>query len=205
MQGHAERDIEQAETNLRGRAERGEIVPLTDPLCQTFEEAVKSAAKGRQTVMLSLLARSLPFLRPEVEAHLRGVPAPGFGGRPSALADALATYLQNNVRVAVVSVQAPRVRGLMNERKLPEAALATLVGKHKGGVALVNGALTQGFALPDARLVVLTDAELFGANDKKSPKRRQEFRGGLRLTSLLDLKPGDYVVHIHHGIGQFRG
>jgi transcription-repair coupling factor (superfamily II helicase) len=110
------------------------------------------------------------------------------------------------VRVAVVSVQAPRVRGLMNERKLPEAALATLVGKQrKGGVALVNGALTQGFALPDARLVVLTDAELFGANDKKSPRRRQEFRGGLRLTSLLDLKPGDYVVHIHHGIGQFQG
>ncbi len=53
---------------------------------------------------------------------------------------------------------------------------------------------------------MLTDTEVFGTpGDRLKPQRKQEFRGGLRLTSLLDLKEGDYVVHIHHGIGVYHG
>jgi transcription-repair coupling factor (superfamily II helicase) len=70
----------------------------------------------------------------------------------------------------------------------------------------VNGVLRSGFKLPDDRLVVLTDAEVFGtAADKLKSQRRREFREGMRITSLIDLKEGDYVVHIHHGIGLYRG
>ncbi len=128
MRSHAERDIEVVEKNLAGRAERGEIPPVSDPLCQGFEEAVKDAMDSRQTVLLSLLARSLPFVHPDLQLHLGGAPAEAFAGKPTALADALDTYVRNNVRVVVVSVQAPRVRGLMNERKIPESPLQALTG-----------------------------------------------------------------------------
>ena len=204
MKSHAERDVETVMVNLSGRAERGEILPASDPLCLGFDEAIKAATTGKQAVLMSLLARSLSFISPDLHLHVLGTPAENFAGKPSALADALDTYLRNNVRVAVVSAQAPRVRGVLAERSIPESPLQQLTDK--GGVALVNGVLPSGFRIPDARLVVLTDTEVFGTpQDKLKGGRRREFREGMRLTSLLDLKDGDYVVHIHHGIGQFLG
>ena len=204
MKSHAERDVEAVLTNLAGRAERGEILPVVSPLCLGFDEAIHNATEKHQAVLLSLLARSLSFINIDLELAVLGTPAENFAGKPSALADALDTYLRNNVRVAVVSAQAPRVRGVLQERSLPEAPLQQLSAK--GGIALVNGILPSGFRLPDARLVLLTDTEIFGTGQEKGKQiKRREFREGMRLTSLLDLKDGDYVVHIHHGIGQFLG
>ena len=206
MKSHAERDVEAVQINLNGRAERGEILPTVTPLCLNFDEAMKAAVETRQTVLMSLLARSLSFISTDMHLHVLGTPAENFAGKPSALADALDTYLRNHVRVAIVSAQAPRVRGVLAERNIPESPLQQLTSD-KGGVALVNGLLPSGFRIPDARLVVLSDTEVFGtAQDKlKGSGRRREFREGMRLTSLLDLKDGDFVVHIHHGIGQFLG
>jgi transcription-repair coupling factor (superfamily II helicase) len=36
-------------------------------------------------------------------------------------------------------------------------------------------------------------------------RRQRRFRGAVALESLSQLKPGDYVVHLDHGVGQFRG
>lgn len=69
---------------------------------------------------------------------------------------------------------------------------------------LVAGSLANGFELPGAQLVVITEAELF----KQVQKRRirpQKLSNAERLKSYTDLKPGDYVVHVNHGIGLFAG
>ncbi len=208
MQSHAERDVDVVVKNLQGRAERGEIAPAPDPLCLSFEDAMRAAQENRQTIALSLLARSVGWLTPDAQVHAPGAPAESFAGKPNQLADALQTYVKNNARVVVVSAQAPRVRAVLQDREIPEAPLQALTGvsgQKVTGVALVNGVLRSGFRLPDARLIVLTDAEIFGMPSDRAKGRKREFREGMRITSLLELKEGDYVVHIHHGIGQYRG
>ncbi|PMW90164.1 hypothetical protein C1X59_30260, partial [Pseudomonas sp. FW215-R2] len=45
--------------------------------------------------------------------------------------------------------------------------------------------------------------ELFGVARLKLPQKR--FMEGAPIATVLDLKAGDYVVHIHYGIGIFRG
>jgi transcription-repair coupling factor (superfamily II helicase) len=75
-------------------------------------------------------------------------------------------------------------------------------------VIISKTGLTDGFQLIEARLLHLTDAELFGrlrarrlaATDPKTRKRRDDADV---IQSLAELRPGDYVVHIKHGIGQF--
>ncbi|HYH83058.1 MAG TPA: transcription-repair coupling factor [Longimicrobium sp.] len=66
------------------------------------------------------------------------------------------------------------------------------------------GSLGGGFVLADADppLRVLTDHEIFRRT--RRIRRRRRFRGGAALESVAALKPGDYVVHMDHGIGQFR-
>ena len=70
---------------------------------------------------------------------------------------------------------------------------------------LVNirvGKLTSGFELPSARLVVITERDIYGYA-KKQLKRRGD--SGSAISHFRDIKPGDYVVHETHGIGKYLG
>ncbi len=71
-------------------------------------------------------------------------------------------------------------------------------------ITLVIHSLHEGFILPDAKLAVFTDHQLF--NRYHRPKARiTKVRGGFSVKEIRDLKPGDYVVHVDFGIGQFQG
>ncbi len=69
-------------------------------------------------------------------------------------------------------------------------------------INIVPTPLSAGFFLPDAQLVVVTDTELFNAPYKPRKKR---WKGTAAVKSPSDLREGEYVVHIHHGIGIYRG
>lgn len=72
------------------------------------------------------------------------------------------------------------------------------------GIYVVDGALTSGFELPLQRITVVTDDELFKQQTKKKV-RPQKMTNAERIKSYTEIKPGDYVVHVHHGIGKYIG
>ncbi len=65
------------------------------------------------------------------------------------------------------------------------------------------GCLHQGFSLGQSGLAVYTDHEIFNRYKKK--KYAPRFSPGEALVDYESLKPGDYVVHVDHGIGIFDG
>jgi transcription-repair coupling factor (superfamily II helicase) len=72
------------------------------------------------------------------------------------------------------------------------------------------GRLGNGFTLPAAALSVLIESDIFGeiertVRQRASAKARKRRKASAFLSDLGDLKVGDYVVHIDHGIGQFGG
>lgn len=73
------------------------------------------------------------------------------------------------------------------------------------GAQVAIGSLEGGFLLPRAvpPLRVLTDHEIFRRSRRL--RRGRRFRGAVSLESLAQLSPGDYVVHMDHGVGQFKG
>jgi len=68
---------------------------------------------------------------------------------------------------------------------------------------LVLGHLNDGFRLPEERLVVITETDLFGEARQRRRTRRVEVTQLLK--NLSELKPDDFVVHIDHGVGRYRG
>ncbi len=78
-------------------------------------------------------------------------------------------------------------------------------GRPIPGVQVGVGTVEAGFRLPGATppLNVLTDHEIFRRSRRVRSGR--SFRGAVALEGLAQLSPGDYVVHMEHGIGQFRG
>jgi transcription-repair coupling factor (superfamily II helicase) len=76
------------------------------------------------------------------------------------------------------------------------------------GVELVEGTLSRGFCFPEANLVVLSAAELFGRFAPHAVRRLQRAERASRHRAQIDfseLNEGDYVVHLEHGVGRFLG
>jgi transcription-repair coupling factor (superfamily II helicase) len=72
------------------------------------------------------------------------------------------------------------------------------------GVSLATGSIAGGFVVPAAPVLrELTDHEIFRRTRRL--RRKRQFRGGAALESFAALRPGEYVVHMDHGIGRFRG
>jgi transcription-repair coupling factor (superfamily II helicase) len=71
------------------------------------------------------------------------------------------------------------------------------------------GTLSRGFIHEEAKLVIVTDAEIFGRYKIQRPRRLKSPHAATSR-SLLDIdftefEEGDYVVHVQHGIGRFLG
>lgn len=73
-----------------------------------------------------------------------------------------------------------------------------------GIIQVISGSVQTGFELPQEKMAVLTEKELFNRLPKKKP-RRQNLSNAERLKSYSELNKGDFVVHVNHGIGQFTG
>ncbi|MCD4689663.1 MAG: transcription-repair coupling factor, partial [Desulfuromonadaceae bacterium] len=101
--------------------------------------------------------------------------------------------------------QAERLQDLLRPHglELPLSQGMSLSQLQPGQLALTLGDLSCGFRLPDEQLVVIGEEEIFG---RRSHRRGlSEARAQAMLSSLAELREGDYVVHADHGIGIYRG
>ncbi len=81
--------------------------------------------------------------------------------------------------------------------------LARHARKDGGMLILKTGRITEGFAIPGLGLSILSEEEIFG---RKVPRRKPRApREGFFLKSFSELKEGDFIVHIDHGIGIYKG
>ena len=73
----------------------------------------------------------------------------------------------------------------------------------KSTVFISYGYLNYGFRLPNLKTVFITDQEIFGKERNK--RYRLTRRKSEPFFTAMDISPGDYVVHIDHGIGKYKG
>ena len=69
----------------------------------------------------------------------------------------------------------------------------------------VPTAIHEGFIDEDLKVVCYTDHQIFQRYHKYKVKQAYNKNKALTLRALRELQPGDYVVHIDHGIGVFSG
>ena len=70
------------------------------------------------------------------------------------------------------------------------------------GLYVLSGNLSAGFELPEEKLAVITEKEIKG---RLKMARRSRPGQARRITDYTDMKVGDYVVHVAHGIGKYMG
>lgn len=71
------------------------------------------------------------------------------------------------------------------------------------------GRLSGGFEIPEFKKTIYTENEVFGEIHRddlgNAAARRTKPRTSAFISDFRDLKPGDFVVHVDHGIGRFEG
>jgi len=190
----------------RLRLEDGSLLPLPDPLYLPLGEG-RSRLHDRPTLVFSMVEPGLESLAPEAPPTVvpcASPPPPTFGARPDELAHALRTWQRENQFVIISTLQAARLAELLREAGVSGIVSDDGGPPAAGQVMLSSRKISEGFTLPEARLICLTDQEVLGWQKIRRSLRRRHLEGA-PISSITDLSPGDYVVHINHGIGIYEG
>ena len=89
--------------------------------------------------------------------------------------------------------QAKRVSEILIERDLPPEYTSVTVGY-----------ISEGFLSESLKLIFISENEIFGNRQRRSVVRKRNTNGA-PILSLVDLKVGDHVVHVSHGIAIYEG
>ena len=91
----------------------------------------------------------------------------------------------------------------------PQSQEAARLWTADSGLRTHLGALSRGFLYDQGKLVVVTDAEIFGRYKVQRPRRLKSAHAQATRSALdidfTELVEGDYVVHLQHGIGRYLG
>ncbi|HNX32717.1 MAG TPA: transcription-repair coupling factor [Holophaga sp.] len=178
----------------RARTQAGlETLRRGGVVCPEFEDRFLGKDPSRPTVILT-------EFQSEADTPLHAQPVREFQGRLGELADHLRELLASGHRIFLAgstSGMRDRLGEFLQEYELPVSH-----GTEPGcrGVHLPLGA---GAHLKEARLLLLTEREVFGRKAMAPPPKKS--RVSAFLSDLRDLKPGDRVVHMDHGIGEYLG
>ncbi|EMM84510.1 transcription-repair coupling factor [Leptospira interrogans str. 2006001854] len=137
--------------------------------------------------------------------------APSFKGKIREVREKISELRANGgwkiVLTSSFEAQTKRLQGLFEKEGvilLNEDSTEPLpfhLGNHKSDTFLVLSELRNGFILENQKILILSENDIFGREYKR--KTRFKKQNSKALQSFIDLKEGDYVVHIHHGVGKF--
>ncbi|OLT60377.1 transcription-repair coupling factor [Moorena bouillonii] len=130
------------------------------------------------------------------------------------LAEVLREQSDRRFSIWLVSAQPSRSVALLQEHDCPAQFVPNprdypaidKLNLQRTAVAVKYSGLAEleGFILPTYRIVVVTDREFFGQHTLATPSYiRKRRRAASQQVDPNKLRPGDYVVHKNHGIGQF--
>jgi transcription-repair coupling factor (superfamily II helicase) len=187
----------------QARMAHGLLLPLPGPLHLSCEAAQQALA--RHPVLEMSLLGVATGREPSWQLTVASQPVEHFAGDMEGFARDLRRRQREGERVLIASRQVDRLIEILDEAGVGAMVRESAGLQPKGGQLVLSARLlSEGFALPGARLTAITDREIFGWRKIYRPARRRA-AGGMAIGSLTDLKPGDFVVHINHGVGIYRG
>lgn len=186
-------EIEEQAVGLRSDSVEDGTLPEDFPLPYLTWAEIQDSLSSRQTLHLG------PATTAE-KSDLAGrfIPGPRFGGRLKPLLEHISTLQTSGESVYIVSRQAARLKELWIEHS-PDGNPAS------PALVFVEGSLSEGWTfLPSQGTAhhLLTDGEIFGWRRPELRHRRRALAAAPEAV-YADLQPGDWVVHVDHGIGRF--
>ncbi|WP_018924731.1 transcription-repair coupling factor [Salsuginibacillus kocurii] len=158
-------------------------------------------------IYFSLFLRQVAGTQPETIVNINSKAMQQFHGQMPVLQNEMERWMKGNYRVVFIAADESRAKRLQNV--LHDYGMeAAFVDRHtpitSGKAYIVRGQLNSGFELPLERIAVVTEEETFTKKVNRT-RKKQKLSNAERIKSYSELKVGDLVVHVDHGIGKYIG
>ncbi|MEW6423504.1 MAG: transcription-repair coupling factor [Bacillota bacterium] len=161
---------------------------------------------NHRVIYVSLLPRQPKDRYPQNAVNFAARGMQTFLGRLDMLASEVRRYKKMGYAVILLVNTEERARQLqeyLRDAQIDAFYLRSLTREVRPGNVIVSlGRLSNGFELISGKLAVITENEIYG--ELRAP-RRERYRKTKQPVPFADLKAGDYVVHVNHGIGRYQG
>ena len=142
------------------------------------------------------------FFKPTFEADFAITPQPSFNKNFDLFLAELRKNMESGIRNILLAdspKQVERIYTILDdlEKSHPEETPLNFV--------CINLSLHEGFLSRESGMACYTDHQLFDRYHKFRLKESFSGKQALTLKEMYDLKPGDYITHIDHGVGRFDG
>ncbi len=184
-------------------------------LHRQFTDSLNQVSQRFDRLYLSELTEvnPSPLVASSPSLNLSSRPVPITPHQFAKLADLIRQERKRHFSIFLVSAQPSRSVSLLSEHDCPSKfvpnprdypAIDGLIKDTPVALKYTGLAELEGFILPTFRLVVITDREFYGQHSLATPSYiRKRRRAASKQVDPNKLRPGDYVVHRQHGIGQF--
>jgi transcription-repair coupling factor (superfamily II helicase) len=205
----AQKVRDQLESSFGDAAARGHVAALPPTQAYVTWSGPRAAAAGRPPLEELAIDESASDADPRSRIPAEGTSAASLR---SNFVDVSTTGSRRSVRPASAKTQSCLWRKAQDAPNEPSNSpgLRHRCGsgrargrRIRGSVLVAVGSLSRGFRLADAALQVYAETDVFEEERHATEKRRNLAKAF--LSDLRDLKVGDLVVHVDHGIGEFVG
>lgn len=129
-----------------------------------------------------------------------GVSQPSFNGSIKALLSETGRLQREGIAIHFTcdtETERARLNELIEEEQaeMSEAPIS---------IAILTGTLHAGFVFPHAGIAVFTEHQIFGRKKRRGSGARRRFKG-ITAKDLKQLRRGDFVTHLDHGVGRYAG
>ncbi|MDP2587151.1 MAG: CarD family transcriptional regulator, partial [bacterium] len=164
-----------------------------DPLGQKNDQEWRALTKEINAADMITFYAFLEEKKQDTHVFNFTVP-PLFSGHLQSLREEIKNARKNKYKVILLTGDVAGLRASL------DSAASAVEFEHVQGSLRENLA---GFKDSSGKLLVLTDREIFGPEAVAPPKVHRAKR--FDQAFIADLEPGNYVVHVDHGIGRFLG
>ena len=188
---------------MKGLFEEGLLCPGLDVLYQDLPDLMH-AVDSMPSLCCENFARTMPEIKLKDIVNAPAHAHPPFSGEVASLAEDLEPLTRQGYVVELLA-GTPRAAAALAKDLAAKGFAATAakdVLPGPGVVAVRPGHLTGGAEFPFAKYALFTSRKAGSADSGKKPAKKKNKDA---LSSLTDIKPGDYVVHQNHGIGMYTG
>ncbi|MBQ3898462.1 MAG: transcription-repair coupling factor [Lachnospiraceae bacterium] len=193
--------------SYKHRLEMGYCLPGQLDLLYSGEE-IADCISGCNAIAMSTLAPGMGYFEADYKYDIGARNIASYNGSFEALSKDLEGYRKKKYSVLLLSPSRTRAKRLAEEIRNMDIPAAYSEDEDReiaeGEVLVSYGRISKGFEYPLIKFVVLAETDIFGAERRKKRRRKVNLQG-TKISSLEDLKPGDYVVHEVYGLGIYKG
>lgn len=184
--------------------DRGEVLPAQGEYMLETDYIIQKI-KERRCISMNMLPRVVEDFKPLSLVNFSVMSINPLSGNIEFLLDEIKDRAAKKYRILIMGgtrARAERLGNSLKEQGFSSVYKEDIDEIAEGKIVVTQGSISRGMEFPGIKLSIISDKEVFKEKKdrpKVSPKK------GRKIESFTDIKTGDYVVHVNHGIGIFKG